>query len=1309
VEAILREQEAAWRRGERPPAELYLERYPALKLNPEAALDVIHNEYCLRRLRGEAQLEDEFCARFPEQAGPLRAQFRADAALEEGLNVGAPPREGGAPGDGGSAGWRASFDGCPTCIPPAAAAAPGAAAPPGLEILVELGRGGMGVVFLARQRSPERLVALKVLRGGDLSAARDRERFRREADALAHLQHPNIVTVYQVGEFAGAPFLVMEYVAGGTLTRRLARGPLPLADAARLVEVLAGAAHAAHEHGIVHRDLKPDNVLLSLVPRPSSLVVDKGQGTRDEGLFPKIADFGLARRLDRPPETHTGAVMGTPSYMAPEQAAGRVRDIGPATDVYALGAILYELLTGRPPFRGETTEDTLRQVLSEEPVAPRRLAPALRKARDLETVCLCCLAKEPAKRYASASALADDLRRFLDGRPVLARRTPPWERAAKWVRRKPAAAALVAVVAAVALGLAAGLPAYAIHEHNAAEREKADAERLRAALAHLQGLEDQVTRWGQRALADVPHTERLRREMLTVALEELRYLTEQSGNDPALRRATAQAHHRAGDLQALLGLDGEAQTSYESARDLFAELGEERFLADAHNSLGNLYRRRGEHARARTAYEQALALRERLGARPGADAEARYEWAATQRNLALVLAATGDGAGALARVNTAIELLRPLADGEGRSAPVLYDLAAAYGDRGNLLRDTDPKEAEQSYQRAEECLEDFAGEAGRLAAYRQQRGNVLSNRGLLLEAAGRTDEAEKAYGEATGIRERLAADFENVPEYNRDLLATRNNECGRRLRQGRLDLARVANDKALERAGLAVPFRDVPDYRHEVARAHANHALLLLANRDLAGARAPLAEAIAIEDALVSRHPDVPAYALELARLRRTRGTLLQLSGDPAGALPEYEAALAAFDDLPRHFPPIPDYLHEQAVTHDTLGTLQRALKQPARAAEHYRAALELYARLAGAHPTVPLYRQGQAGVFLRLAVLVAGACEPAEGPAAFADRALRLPAQLCYAPLVDPLSDQGVRLLTELCGQLPGEPTYRRELAAAHAHRGCWHAARLPPAAAANDFREAVRWQQLAAPPSAPPEARHHLCLYLENLAEAQRLAFRLDDAVTARRGALRVLDELVRDFPADAAYRIDQAREVHVLAELLLAQQKDTEAIALLRPRLFPRQPPGDPMLSDPAYHQELRWQFALLATALLNQRQPEAAADVAAQLASVRPARASSADIEDVYVAASCVARCAGAVCADGPPPAGAAALADCYAWQAVQWLRQVQQAAPANVRADLAARLAEEGPTREWAFDALRGRRDFRELIRDMAEEPAARGR
>jgi hypothetical protein len=299
--------------------------------------------------------------------------------------------------------------------------------PEGYDILQELGRGGVGVVYQARHHRLNRLVALKMILSGGHAGPGELARFLVEAEAFAHLQHPNIVQIFESGQHAGRPFLTLEYVPGGTLAQKIREHPLPPSEAAALVRQLAQGMAYAHARGVVHRDLKPDNILFA------------ADGT------PKITDFGLAKRVDTASQlTATGTVIGTPSYMAPEQATGQTATIGPLADVYALGAILYRLLTGRPPFQAATVLDTLMQVTGTEPVAPTQLQPKI--PRDLETICLRCLHKEPERRYAGAAELAEDLRRFQAGEPIVARPVGNFERLVKWIKRRPQVAALLAVV-----------------------------------------------------------------------------------------------------------------------------------------------------------------------------------------------------------------------------------------------------------------------------------------------------------------------------------------------------------------------------------------------------------------------------------------------------------------------------------------------------------------------------------------------------------------------------------------------------------------------------------------------------------------------------------------------------------------------------------------------------------------------------------------------------------------------------------------------------------------------------------------------
>jgi serine/threonine-protein kinase len=338
---------------------------------------------------------------------------------------------------------------------------------PGYDQLELVGSGGMGVVYRARQVALNRVVAIKMVLARGHTGTRHLERFKREAAAVAALRHPNIVQVYDAGEYDGFPFFAMEYVEGGTLAQMLAGMPQPAGKAAEMLATLARAVHAAHVNGTVHRDLKPANILC----------------TSDGTL--KISDFGLARSLEEADQTLLtleGTPVGTPSYMSPEQALGRT-DLGPAMDTYALGAILYEMLTGRPPFRGESSLETQRQVISDDPVPPTRLNP--RTPRDLQTICLKCLEKAPEHRYKTALALAEDLDHFLRGEPIAARPVSPPERVVRWLRRKPMAAALTGALVVVGL-LALALLGSSLH---ASQKRAATARALQDDLREIAELE----------------------------------------------------------------------------------------------------------------------------------------------------------------------------------------------------------------------------------------------------------------------------------------------------------------------------------------------------------------------------------------------------------------------------------------------------------------------------------------------------------------------------------------------------------------------------------------------------------------------------------------------------------------------------------------------------------------------------------------------------------------------------------------------------------------------------------------------------
>ncbi len=484
---------------------------------------------------------------------------------------------------------------------------------PGYVILGELGRGGMGVVYKARHLALDRVVALKMILGGAQVDEGQLARFHTEAQAVARLQHPGVVQVFEISEHNGLPYFSLEYVDGGSLARKIDHEPQPPAEAACLVEGIALAIQAAHEKNIIHRDLKPANVLLT--PDGS----------------PKVTDFGLARRLEGDAgQTRAGSVLGSPSYMAPEQARGDVESVGRLADVYALGAILYEMLTGRPPFRGATILETLEQVEKQEPVPPAQLAPHTPK--DLETICLKCLQKEPGKRYPSAGELATDLRRFQEGRPIVARPVSRAERLWRLCRRNPVVSSLTAALALVVVSAAVGGPVLAVafknqsDEREAARREEAIAKdravasqkeadvNTEGALAAMRFV---VLRLKQllRGKADFVQA----RKVLTAGIvTDLQKLSDNLKNRTVKDRSVAAAHGNLGEIYVELGEFSRSKRHFDAAEEIFARLLAEepenavarRNLANVLNWQGTVAGRLGESGNAVERFQKALQMRQ---------------------------------------------------------------------------------------------------------------------------------------------------------------------------------------------------------------------------------------------------------------------------------------------------------------------------------------------------------------------------------------------------------------------------------------------------------------------------------------------------------------------------------------------------------------------------------------------------------------------------------------------------------------------------------------------------------------------------
>jgi serine/threonine-protein kinase len=532
----------------------------------------------------------------------------------------------------------------------------------GYKILRVLGQGGMGVVYKARQRGLKRIVALKMISAPGHHGRADLARFRSEAVAVADLQHPSIVQIYEVGEDSGSPFFSLEYVSGGSLARKISGTPQPPRDAAQLVHALADGMEYAHQRGIIHRDLKPANILLTKAGEP------------------KISDFGLVKRLeDDSGQTQSGSILGSPSYTSPEQAEGKNKEIGPGSDVYALGGILYEMMTGRPPFRAASVLDTLQQVRTQDPIAPSQFQPKV--PRDLETICLKCLQKDPTKRYTSAALLGEDLRRFLAGESILARPVTRPELVWRWCRRNPRVAALAGTVAflivawtatstflfrlaraneqAAMTNAATASQNATIARHNAREAEshardamanaemaKRNAERAsanetrakaqeRLAQTIAQDAIAQMIRLGEQVMRrlndkhDPARAEaewlRLRDDLLAMFEKEAIPLAQRIEGQGISPFAQAALHQRLGDLFRKLGQFDDARREFQQAYDRTARVAQDQPNNDvARANLGVMLLRLGEMsldqagdaARARDEFDRAWKLQEGIALHP---------------------------------------------------------------------------------------------------------------------------------------------------------------------------------------------------------------------------------------------------------------------------------------------------------------------------------------------------------------------------------------------------------------------------------------------------------------------------------------------------------------------------------------------------------------------------------------------------------------------------------------------------------------------------------------------------------------------
>jgi serine/threonine-protein kinase len=869
--AVLRvDQRRRWLSGQRVDVASYLADSPCLQDDPEALFELIYNEVLIREELGERPDPRDYAASFPHLVGRLRLQLEVHRALSSD--------------DQSAVDWP----------PTPEALSPHEPCVPGYQILGEIGRGGMGVVYRARQFTPDRLVALKMILDGRFASGRDLLRFANEAEIVAALEHPNIVPVLEVGQHEGLHYFSMPLLTGGSLATLQPDPARDLPAAARLVAEIAAAVHHAHERGILHRDLKPANILLDAEGRPH------------------VTDFGLAKRVRDPLGlTEPGAIMGSPGYMAPEQSSGDPAAVTTASDVYGLGAILYALLTGRAPFEGDSVHETIARLRDQPPEPPSRINRAV--PRPLEQVCLMCLEKDPVRRYPTAHALAADLRRWLAGEPVLAQPEPLTERTRRWVRRRRTAltaAAAATLVALVGLAVMLALQARANRDLSAAN----DRERARFDLA-MEAIKRFHTGVSQDLLLKEPQFHRLRTKLLGDAREFYGKLEAELGGqtDRRSRQAMVRAYDELAELSKDIGTNAGALDAFrrelalrrELARGAPIEIEAQKEMGRCIMAVGALQFRTGNVREAMAAYDEARALLESIGRSADPRSDVRADLAICDQLTGDLFAATDRPGEALTRylsgrsLRAALRRERPL-DTAVRSRVAESDLTI-----GNLYRTMgQPRDAVVAFERARAELQSLVqadpteAQHCRLLAYCD---NAISQP---LDAIGKTDDALKSLQSARALLDTLVRENPAVTEF-RHFLAYSDLQSGFLLREtGRPAEALAPYERARETLeALAQAHPTVTEFRSERARCYGQIGQALWAIGRPAEARASLEKSRAMSEALIEANQGVTAYRSDLAITLGYIGVLTREAGQFSEASTSYREAIALLEGLPSRRP----------------------------------------------------------------------------------------------------------------------------------------------------------------------------------------------------------------------------------------------------------------------------------------------------------------------------------------------------------------------------------------------------------------------
>jgi eukaryotic-like serine/threonine-protein kinase len=918
VEELCAGQRRHWQQGDRVPVETYLRQLPALESNPDFLLELVYNEILLREESEEKPCLEEYVRRFPGLAARLKPLFEVHQALSSDRLL--------APG-----GTDSSAD--------TPAREPDERAPPtGLTlgdyvILRELGRGGMGVVYEARQVSLNRLVALKMILSGELASRADVLRFRAEAEAAADLDHPHIVPIYEVGERAGRHYFSMKLVKGASLAQSLAQGqwaaggPEAGRRAARMVEAVARAVHYAHQRGILHRDVKPANILLD----------DQGQ--------PYVTDFGLAKRVGtgERESTPTGGIVGTPSYMAPEQASGRKGGISTACDVYSLGAVLYELLTGRPPFRGETALETLRLVQEQKPQRPRALNPQV--SRDLETVCLKCLHQEPAQRYATAKDLADDLHRYLGGEPIRGRPVSRAERLWRWCRRRPLVAGLSgALLLAFGLGLGG-----VVWQWQRAEGQRRLAEsNFRQA---RRAVDDYFTQVSQNKLLKVPGLQPLRKDLLETALAYYQGFLEERAADAGLQTDVAGAHLRVAQITNAIGSKDDARAHYEKARALYERLaGADPGNGEAQHALAIIYddlaallpSTDGGRDEALDLVRRALAIREAIARADPDNIDHQHNLALSRLNTANLLLKADRFAEALDSLEQARGLFGRVAKpGQAYGSWGLAKTHVAMGFANTRLgRYAD---ALRAYEQARALFEGIVQADPYDPAFPSDLAYTCMWLGQLYASGfSQPDQALASYERARALLQKLVRENPAVTEYAQRL-ALCSIQIGEQHKTGQPSEALRAYEEAGRILDQLAALNQTPEIQDLQAGCATNLGELQTQAGAGAAALASLQQARDVRERLVGLHPDDLECRNNLAVTLHHLGEAQWLLGRREEALACYRQATEQQHQALHLGPQVPQLRQALSTLYRKLAQRQRELGRPGEAAATARRRRDLW------------------------------------------------------------------------------------------------------------------------------------------------------------------------------------------------------------------------------------------------------------------------------------------------------------------------------------------------------------------------------